>query len=327
MKPEPSQEKKTETAAASVDPWLRLNHWFMRARDRAAGLFPFLLRTGAIRAVAIETTTECTRKCSYCPPHHSLAIPPLRMEPGLYAKILASLAAHNYAGGIFFNLYGESLRDDRLEAWVRDARSRLPAAELTVFTNGDLLTYDRYLSLKEAGMDMLVVSLHSEGGRGPLLGTLERLRRDKPELYTVRVMDYYRLYHTEGNRLSLLNNKGGLTDVKRRPFRRCYEAENTAIDCLGNVLLCCNDCTASYVFGNVAERDLYDIWNAPAFAFIRNSLLRGQWPFEICRKCMSAGGLCTALPAGAAARLPAAFTDFSKALTALGFPPEKLAPK
>jgi hypothetical protein len=329
MKPEYQRlEAEIKSAMPSTEPtaWeLRLNYWFLRARDRCAGLFPFLLRPGTIKTVAVETTTECTRKCVYCPPHHSLHIPPLRMDWGLYSKVLDSLAAHGFAGRMFFNLYGESLADDRLEDWVRGARAAIPTAELTVFTNGDLLTLNRYLTLKKSGVDTVVLSLHSNNPGDALLETLAKLRRDHPALYSVRVMNYHRLHHLEGNTLGLLNNKGGLADVKRKPFFHCFEAAITAIDCLGNVLLCCNDCTSSYVFGNIGKEDLYAIWNDPGFISIRRKVMRGQWPFEICRRCMSAEGLTTPRPAGASTRLPAAFHDFDEAMSSLGLSLEKRA--
>lgn len=295
---------------------MRLNHLCMRARDGLMTLFPFLLDPYPVRAVAFETTTECTRKCAYCPPHSSLAIPPLRMPAGIFRRVIGSLAGRGFGGNVFFNLYGESLADERLEAWIAEARAKLPSATLIVFTNGDLLTAERFLSLKKAGMDTMVLSQHSAELRPELAAALETLKSGYPELYCVTVIDYHGQYYG-GRGIGLLNNKGGLADVRRRPYRHCCDVESAAIDCLGNVLLCNNDCTSSYVFGNVSEKDFHRIWEDPLFAGVRRRIMRGERVFEICRRCMSAEGLTTAAPRGKAARLPKAFHDMGRVLAAL----------
>lgn len=298
---------------------LRFAYWGARLTDPVFKLLPAWLYSPRLNLVTVETTTECTRKCVYCPPHYSLDIPPLRMEWETYRRLVDSLAAHRYRGYLAFNLYGESLLDDRLEAWIGHAASRVPAAALAVFTNGDRLTVGRFLSLKKAGMSTLVLSQHSPELDGAVLETLKTLKRAYPELYCIKINDYYGLYRSEGNKLGVLNNRGGLAEVRRRPLLRCHEIQYAAIDCLGNVLMCCNDCTSSYTFGNVAERDFYRIWNDPAFAAVRRRIMRGEWLFEICRRCMSDKGLCTAKPAGKAARLAPAFHDLEEVMSSLGF--------
>ncbi|HCC48876.1 MAG TPA: hypothetical protein DEQ38_12280 [Elusimicrobia bacterium] len=295
---------------------LRLNGVTLRLRDLSRRLFPFLLDPLKIRAVALETTTACTRNCPYCPPHSNMAIPPLKMSREIFTRAVSSLGARGYAGDIFFSLYGESLADDRLGSLLAEAKAAAPAARLVVFTNGDLLTVERFLSLRAAGLDVMFISLHSPEPGEALAGTLEKIKRDCPGPDCVGLVDYYSQY-LPGNDVGLLNNKGGLADVHRRPFLSCCDIESACVDCLGNVLLCNNDCTSSYVFGNVLEKDFYEIWEAPAFVLARRKITRGKWIFEICRRCMSRGGLTTPVPRGKAARLPPAFNDMAATLKKL----------
>jgi hypothetical protein len=293
---------------------LSLNGLALRLRDLRRRLLRSRLDARPLRMVALETTTECTRRCAYCPPHSGLEIPRLRMSEEVYRRVLASLAARAYSGDIFFSLYGDSLCDDRLEAWLAQARAKLPKARLLVFTNGDLLTRERYLSLKAAGMDMMPLSLHDKVMRQELQTTLDGLKRDFPSGYCVGEVDYYSQFYGPVGDVGLLNNKGGLADVRRRPFGSCCDVESAAVDCLGNVLLCNNDCTSSCVLGSVLRRDLFEIWEDPAFVSARLRIMRGEWLFEICRRCMSPAGRVTAAPAGAAVRLPPAFTDFDSVM-------------
>ncbi|KAF0127066.1 MAG: cephalosporin hydroxylase-like protein [Elusimicrobia bacterium] len=288
---------------------MKFNHLCLRARDRFRGLFPFLLDPLRIRAVALETSTECTRRCPYCPPHSRMSIPPLRMDPAVFRRVTMSLSRRDFAGDLFFGLYGEPLCDDRLEGWLTEARAALPRAKRLIFTNGDLLTAERFLSLRRAGMDVMSLSLHSAEVPAGLRRTLEGLRRDYPELYCVHIVDYYSQYGGACGDIGLLNNKGGLADVSRAPFAHCCDIEYAAIDCLGNVLLCNNDCTGSYTFGNVGERDFYEIWEDPSFASAREAVMKGELVFEICRRCMSPLGASVKPPRGGAARLPPAFGD------------------
>lgn len=292
---------------------LRLSQVFKGLVDRLQAALPLLLDPLRLPGVELETTTSCTRRCEYCPPHASGRMPRLLMSRETYDAVLASLRKVSFKGWISFNLYGESLLDDRLEEWLSLAAKALPGSRLAVFTNGDRLTRDRYLSLKKAGMGPLLVSLHS-GMSEKLSGTLAALKRDHPDLYSVTVTDYGRLYEGGRNPLGILNNKGGLAPVTRNTPGRCRDVEAAAVDCFGNVLLCCNDCTASYVFGNVLEKDLLDIWSDPVFAAARLAIMRGKTPFEICRRCMGPDGKTLEIPPGDARRLPQAFHDLEAGL-------------
>lgn len=300
--------------------FLAMNELAWRFTDRVLGLLPFLIRPSPLKVVALETTTECTRRCAYCPPHHSLHIPPLRMDWRVYRRIIDSLAGRGFRGQVWYGLYGESLLDERLEDLLRLARAKVSAARLCVFTNGDRLTTERYISLRKAGLDAMFLTQHSRELDPAVAEALAAIVRDVPDQGFISWADYHGLFYPRGNRFNVLNNKGGLADVKRRPLTFCRDVRCTAIDCHGNVLLCNNDCTASYVFGNVGERDLYEIWDDPAFVSVRRQIIRGRWLFEICRKCAGGEGATTAPPRGKAARLPQAFHDLKKVMRSLRRP-------
>jgi len=299
---------------------LELGYRLRRLADPLARRLLRWMYSPGLNLVTLETTTSCTRKCVYCPPHYNLDIPPLAMEWETYRRVVDSLAANAYRGNIAFNLYGDSLLDEKLEDRIRYAAEKSPLLHPIVYTNGDKLTVERFLGLKEAGMDLMMLSQHSPELGGELRQTLETLKRDHPGLYDLHILDIHKFYHEDGNRLGFLNNRGGLADVKRKPISLCRDLECAAIDCLGNVILCCQDCTSSYVFGNVLERDFWQIWNDPAFAAVRARIRKGEWLFEICRKCAGGEGLSTAKPEGKARRLAPAFHDFAEVMASLSRP-------
>lgn len=302
----------------SVPGWVpRLNALAMRLRDRWRALFPYRLDPLFIRAVALETTTACTRRCPYCPPHSAMDIPRLEMPRELFTRVVSSLGARGYAGDIFFSLYGDSLCDPRLESLVAEAREKVKKARLVVFTNGDLLTEERYRALRRAGMDEMSLSKHSAELSPGLAGALERLGLAEGPDFRVHVVDYYAAA-LPGAETGLLNNKGGLAPVRRPPLRSCCDVESACVDCLGKVLLCNNDATSSYVFGDANEKDFWAVWEDPVFVRARRDILRGRWPFEICRRCMSAAGAVTPVPSGPAARLPAAFPGAAEEIKRFG---------
>ena len=306
---------------------LELGRWLDRVKDAVGKVLPPRQRSPDLKMVVLEVSTECNRKCVYCPPHYSLGIPPLKMDWELFRGIIDSLAKNSFGGRLGFGIYGESLLDDKLEDRLSYAAARLPASLPTVYTNGDRLTVGRYLGLRKAGMAVMIISQHSPELSGALLETLKAIKRDYPEQYCVRVIDYHELYSAGRNKLGIMNNRGGLAEVKRKPPSRCRELDYPAIDCLGNVLLCCQDCTASYVFGNAGERDFFEIWNDPAFVEARRRIRSGEWLFEICRNCMSGKGLCKEKPRGHAPRLAPAFHDFRTAMASCGLPAGQKPPQ
>lgn len=226
-------------------------------------------------AVELETTSACNRECAYCPV--SVQRRPARMmEEALFRKIVGDLEAIGFDGQLFFCFYSEPLLDKRLPEFLRYARQRLPKATLEIYTNGDLLTYEKFVSLVQAGADYIKVSLHEHPLPASFAAVLE----------TVKLSPHARhLVLFERHEDQELFNRGGAVYVKNHIRINFCNYKRLTIDVDGNVLLCCMDYYSRHTFGNAAKEPLLAIWNRREYRDVRRSARAGLWPYEICRIC------------------------------------------
>lgn len=241
--------------------------------------------TLTLEAVEIETTTVCNRKCPYCP-NYTIGRPAIKMDDNIFYTIIDSLRRGNFKGRISPHFFGEPLTDDRLEVFIKHIRSNLPTAHIKLFTNGDLLTIDRYLELKNAGVDIFRISQHSQEPSEAMAGTLAYVKRSGVGLGAIEYINYHDMYYRGNNSDSYLENRGGLVNVKPSKKTRCAYVRQMTIDYKGNVILCCNDYNSSIVFGNVMKRDLFEIWHDKNYVKIRKTISKGNWMFDICKRCV-----------------------------------------
>lgn len=235
--------------------------------------------------VAVETTTLCNLRCPYCP-NSTVGRKPAFMEAAVYRKVIDSLAEYlpDYSGTLSPHFYGEPLLDERLEELVRYSRERLPGAVIEVYTNGEFLYLDRFIALKSAGVDLFRISQHTEEPSVVIQETLTTLKKKYPELFTVE----YKMFSKSSNK----SNRGGLVegdpvdDNAMRQVAACSIAHRLlTFDYMGNAVLCCNDYLSEYTFGNIMESSVKEIWESSHYRKIRNQLMFGYLPYDICKKC------------------------------------------
>ena len=124
--------------------------------ERARELF----RT-SVTQVEIEVFSYCNRRCHFCPnsslDRHSTNH---LMDEALYLSILDQLASIDYRGVITYSRYNEPLADRIILTRLAQARQRLPHAILSTNTNGDYLDRDYLLSLRDAGLNRLLIQAY-----------------------------------------------------------------------------------------------------------------------------------------------------------------------
>lgn len=225
----------------------------------------------SLKNVEIEVNSRCNRRCSYCPVSINPApqVPKL-MPESVLARIFSELKRVHYSGRLSFHFYNEPLARKDLESIVKWARKELPRAKPVLFTNGDLLTDERYRSLIDAGINYIVVTAHS--GR------------------THPVRD--RQYVQYPDELALTNRGGILGHLPAaRPDHTklpCFAPDEMLIVTVsGDVVLCYEDAFRKNVMGNLCTTSLEDLWFTKKFVRYREALRAGnrQGAALICSQC------------------------------------------
>lgn len=98
--------------------------------------------------IEIETYNRCNGGCSFCPVSvKNESRPEKRMSEKLFHKIIKDLEDLNYEGKVCLFSNNEPFLDDRIIDFQICARRKLPKAHLYMYTNGTLLTEEKFLNI------------------------------------------------------------------------------------------------------------------------------------------------------------------------------------
>lgn len=227
----------------------------------------------------IEINHHCNRSCFYCPNAVAERKEKGDMSPDLFRKIMGDLVAISYTGTISYQFYNEPLLSPNLDWFVKTTREFLPTNKLLLYTNGTLLTTERFRTLLKLGIEKFVVTKHADVGSFEFEKTFKELSEEEKK--HVDLKNYTDIK---------LTNRGGLVKAGPEsipPLLPCYIPEFlSVITVKGNVLPCFEDFHQELVMGNVGESTLKEIWNTPKYTEFRANLRKGlrhlQGP---CKKC------------------------------------------
>lgn len=113
-----------------------------------------------VHVVNIELSSFCNRKCSYCP-LSTIDRKQSHMSDELFHRILGELKVMNYRNHFGLNLYNEPLADHLLCGRIKEIKATLPYSYVQFNSNGDYLTTEMLEQLKDAGLDQILVTLHT----------------------------------------------------------------------------------------------------------------------------------------------------------------------
>ena len=272
----------------------------------------------------IQTISYCNARCVFC------AYPTVKdkishgiMEDDVYKKIIEEAALYK-PKRVALLLMNEPLLDRKLSERISYAKKKLgEETEVTITSNGSILTPNVVNRLVESGLDRIKISIQgitkdtyervmgldfkrTFDGINLLIDTLKERKLKKPKVVLSMVnvghnddelRKYKRYWRRKGVKATSVafENKGGNIEdnVELHPFglqlmERCYRFNRCAyILYNGDLIPCCADWSRSVVLGNVKEKSIREIWHGEKLNAIRNSFLTGnraQLP-KICQQC------------------------------------------
>lgn len=234
--------------------------------------------------VEIETYNRCNGTCAFCPvSKHVDPRTEKKMETSLFENIIKQLETMGYHGSLALFSNNEPLLDERILDFHQYAREHLPKAKMHLFTNGTLLTLDRFIELMKY-LDELIIDNYQQD-----------LRLIKP----CRVIKKYVENHPELREKvtisirkpnEILTSRGG--DAPNRKQLVSYGDETCALPFEqmiirpdGKVSLCCNDPLGRTTLGDLTKDSLLDVWYGEGFQNVRKALQAGRKHFKHCEFC------------------------------------------
>ena len=238
--------------------------------------------------IEFETTAYCNRKCDYCPnvDHERLgAKNSFFMPDEVFKTLINQLVDLNFEGQVAPHLYGEPMSDPRLVDWVTHIRQELPQSKIKIVTNGDFLGKKRYLDLRNAGVDVFYISKHGEHLHKKCKTLLEELD-EAEKIKHIVFQDFFTDFENEQK---MFTNRGGDIKLdekqKKKPPVNCVYAAYPVINTYGDLILCCQDFHNKYIFGNIMEKHLRDIWHDHNNLELRRRIFKSDFDLEICQNC------------------------------------------
>lgn len=283
----------------------------LRRHREAAAFYPTQL--------AIEPARVCNARCTMCPSqvarrpkgflptkHHTLMLDKVRQWGAPIRDI-------SHAG------LGEPLLDKELEAKILRDKQFFPAATVSVYSNGGVLTEARSRSLLDTGVDVLSFSVNAfepatyKGITGldrertyanimRLLDLREQTRAATrvqvscipvPSLGTEELERFCNFWQARVDSVVVppVINWGGCFDIETRPLEQrlpCHFIFSVLmVDWDGTVKRCCEDYDSKFPMGNLLHQDPHDIFNSIMMQEHRRDQLDGSFDFPvICRRCV-----------------------------------------
>ncbi len=234
--------------------------------------------------IEIETINRCNGICEFCPVNaYDDSRTKKEMEEGLFHKIIHELQEMDYHGRLALFSNNEPFLDKRIIEWNKYARVHLPNARMHLFTNGTLLSLEKFIEiiplLDELIIDNYTKDLHLLKNCEDIVDYCEKHAELKSKV-TIVPRSPEEIRTTRGGDAPNRKDKKSFADIG------CiYPFQQLIIRPDGKVSLCCNDALGRSTMGDVNEETLKDIWFGDRFQKIREQLLKGRGTVDHCVYC------------------------------------------
>lgn len=266
------------------------------------------------KSILIETLNICQGECKFCPYQNIRAGEKttfLNFER--YKEMIKEISYYDVKRLTLFD-NNEPLIDPRIYEFIKYAYDNLNDVELTLSTNGRLLSKEVLIKLKESGLTHLYVSIPTVNKENyyhlmgndiiPILNLLKGID-DKKLLKMIRIAvpktKYYEPsemtkelgkyticawdleYRGAWNMESIFDEITDHLDYTGpcdRPLDQMVISSN------GNVIICCRDWKYENIIGNIYENTLYEIWHNEKMTEIQKLIVEQNYnAINCCKDC------------------------------------------
>lgn len=273
--------------------------------------------------LALETTNICNASCVMCP-RHSMTRTQGIMDMESHKKIIdrfdvwrESIRTVSHAG------IGEPLIDKELPNKIKYEKTFFKHAAVNVYTNGSLMGGDSVRALRDAGTDLISISLNAyyedsyeKIMKLPMKRTLENifcameilsgsatrimvslipqniLKADEVS----RFLDFWSGYGIQTNIPPLISWGGNVNLGEKecrlpgKQFPCFYLWEVILIDWQGKCRVCCEDFDSAWSPGNIFDKTPDVLFNSDYMNHFRRMHIKGNFTFcPLCTNCVESG--------------------------------------
>lgn len=234
--------------------------------------------------IEVETINRCNGNCSFCPVNQNTDTREKKVMPKeLFENIVCQLEEINYSGRFSTYSNNEPLLDERIVEFNQFARKHLPNARMHMFTNGTLLTLDKFIALMNVLDELIIDNYHQQL---KLIKPCEQIKEyceSHPELKKKVTISLRKPQEILTSRGGTSPNRKELVEYGKDrcvlPFKQLIIRPD------GKISLCCNDALGRFTLGDAGKEKLLDIWYGPRFKMVRKCLYEGRENWGNCKNC------------------------------------------
>ena len=248
---------------------------YVRAMDGQVPLFSL---------VEIETKNKCNGNCDFCPVSRGNDTrKETYMSDDTFKKIIDELSEMDYSGRLTLFGNNEPLLDPKIIERHRYAREKVPKAIMHLYTNGTLLTVEKFEQLMQYLDELIIDNYHPELKLIRPCMEIEKLCEECPEYKkkaTIVIRDPHEILSSRGGDAP---NRKEISDFGddscTQPFKQLE------IRSEGKCSLCCADPLGKVTLGDVTNNTLKEIWYGDEYKRIREQITKGRRHVGHCKKC------------------------------------------
>ena len=235
------------------------------------------------KLIEIETINRCNGKCSFCPVNSDIDPREYHyMSDELFIKIINDLCDIGYNETISIYSNNESFLDPKIIERLEYAKNKLPTAYHMLYTNGSLLTKEKYEHIVKL-LDFIIINNYTDDLH--IHDHLKWINDKDLNEGTCQTLFYIRKQN------KILTNRGGVspnynnlsndwTHICQYPFYQMIVRPD------GKLSGCCNDPLGEFTLGDLNQQSILEAWYGEDHNnFKKNMILNGKQGYEKCTKC------------------------------------------
>ena len=234
--------------------------------------------------IEIETFNRCNGKCSFCPVNYKIdPRVPTKMTEDLFRKIIGELEELNYSGTLALYSNNEPFLDNRILDFMKYAREHCKKAYLFVYTNGTLLTLEKFKESMKYLDEIHIDNYSDDGYWHENIMQIRDYCLKHPDIASKATISMRKQTEVLTTRGGTAPNREGTMKKETLP---CYlPFKQIIIRPDGKLSLCCNDPLGQMTMGDVSVNSLYDIWNSDGYKKLREKIRTNRSLIKKCEYC------------------------------------------
>lgn len=236
--------------------------------------------------IEIETYNRCNGLCDFCPVSvYNDTRAEAKMTEVLFNKIIDELVEIQYSGAICLHSNNEPFMDDRIIGFAKKIRMKLPRAYTHLYTNGTLLTLEKFLEIIPNLDELIIDNYNDDLILNKRTEEIKKYCECHEELIS-KVTIVLRKQH------EILTSRGGDAPNTIKDSTNLYENNSCILPFKqmivrpsGQISLCCNDPLGKYTLGDLNTQSVLEVWNGVKYKEFRSAIINGRKNLPKCKLC------------------------------------------